>query len=69
MNPYPEKADIWRDDDGSTYLFLTQPRLDPDSGDAFIINVLNLNTGEKGYQYFHIDTETGTFFDWWQRIG
>ena len=69
MNPYPEKGDIWRDDDGVAYLLLTEPRLDPQSEDAFIIWVINMNTGERCYQYFNIDPETGTFYYWWERIG
>jgi len=68
MNPYPEKGDIWRDDDNEYIMFMTEPHYDGEQ-DVIIATILKLKTGKKQLRYFEVDEKTGTLYDWWERIG
>lgn len=62
---YPEQGDIWCDDDGDYYLFLSVPSWHED--DVFC-TVVHMNTGEIIYQSFPVDPKTGTIYDWYWKV-
>jgi hypothetical protein len=62
---YPELGDIWEDDNGEYYLFLTEPSWK--EGEV-LINCLMLNTGEIRFRFFDIDPQTGTLYDWYWKV-
>jgi hypothetical protein len=68
MSKLPEISDIWADDEGEYFLFLTEPQF-LSVEDGLLATVLNLNSGIKRLRYFDIDPKTGTLYDWWYKVG
>lgn len=62
---FPEKGDIWCDDDGYFYLFLGEPSW---TEDTVNIKTLVLTTGEIKTTYYPVDPKTGTLCDWYWKV-
>lgn len=62
---FPEKGDIWCDDDGTFYLFLAEPSW---TEDTVNIKTLVLNSGQIKTTYYPIDFKTGTLESWYWKV-
>ena len=61
----PAKGDIWSQDDGDYYLFLSEPTY---VEDEIIVNAMHLNSGIIVLHHFGIDPKTGTLYEWWTKV-
>lgn len=61
----PEAGDIWAEDDGSYYLFLTKPSW---TETHISVTYMLLNNGTVGFGEFPIDPNTSTLYDWYQKV-
>lgn len=62
---FPQQSDIWEDDDGERYLFLTEPSW---TEDYISVTYLHLNTGKTSFGTFQIDPKTSTLYEWYRKI-
>ena len=63
----PAKGDIWMDDEGQYYLYLTDPVFNNAYG-YIAVTTLWLNTGLKERCEFSFNPETLTLYDWWTKV-
>jgi len=62
---FPELGDIWADDDGSYYMFMTNPSW---TETHILVTYLLLNNGVIGFGEFPIDPETSTLYSWYRKV-
>ena len=62
----PQKGDIWMDDEGQCYLFLTDPVYS--TGGFISAQTIWLNTGLKERGEFSFNTQTLTLQSWWKKV-
>jgi hypothetical protein len=66
MMDTPAKGDIWMDDEGQYYLYLTDPVYD--TSGYITVTALWLNTGLREKCEFSFDFGTGTLHEWWKKV-
>jgi hypothetical protein len=66
MMDSPAKGDIWMDDEGHYFLYLTDPVYSTDG--VLRATTLWLNTGLKERSEFSFNPETLTLYEWWTKV-
>ena len=62
----PAKGDIWKDDEGQCYLYLTDPVWN--TGGFIGVTTLWLNAGLIEKSEFAFNPETLTLYEWWEKV-